>query len=1203
MKSVSIIVMICGLMFTGQFAIAANPENNRNQILLKSGVITTTENISGLVNESLQSGEIVQGRFYRIVQFNSVPDKSAKESMQAGGIRFLSYIPNNSYIISFPSNYDLHNLMSHNVRTMMKISPDMKLARALAEKNYPEYAISSIIKIDLVVQYFSDLSSTYVESEVRNSGCEIIASYPEYSQLHIRVNIEDINAISEKTFIKWMSPVAPPSSADDTKGRSLHRANYINADYSGGRHYDGRGVSISLADDGEVGPHIDFQGRLTNLLSTGPGGTHGDMTSGIAAGAGNLDPTKKGMGSGAWLYVHDVGAGPDGYDHIYNAPLYFTNYGAVITSTSYSQGCNDYDLYSSTGDQIVHDNPQMSLVFSAGNNGGGDCNYGAGSPWGTITGGFKQGKNVIACANLDAYEVLDNSSSRGPSADGRIKPDIASNGADQMSTDENNTYQVGGGTSAACPGIAGICSELYQAYRELTGNPNPESPLIKAVLLNSAEDIGNPGPDFTYGWGRVNALRALQTLEDNRYTMDSVDQGTSKTFSIQVPSGVNQLRAMVYWLDPQGDPLGTVALVNDLDMTVSIPAGSSVSPWVLDPSPNAGSLSANAVRGADHLNNVEQVTIDAPAAGNYTVHISGTTIPAGYQRYYIVWEFRTDAITLTYPNGGEGFVPGESEWLRWDAFGNSSTFNLEYSTDNGSTWITINSAVPANLRQYEWAIPSTVSDRVQLRISRGLQSDVTDANLSILGVPSNLTLDYVCIDTLQLSWTAAAGATGYEVSKLGTMFMDSIARTTATSIALPISQADDTWFSVKSIGTNGGAGRRAIAIHKAPGLQNCSFATDLAMVDLISPQDGNLFGCQNLGAVPVTVNLRNDGISIVNSFTISYTVNGGTPVTETYNGSIAHGAYLQYTFSTPVDFSVPGTYTFECSISYSGDQNPTNDLSQIQVVSASDATMPWSENFQSSFPPSGWSILSSGTTFSWAQSGSITGSDGNPTSAAWFDNYSYNNSGAIDFLNTMLVDMQAAGAPRMTFDVSYSVYSPYEDGLRVDISTDCGTTYVTTAYNKFGLALQTVATSNVDFTPSQASDWRNDTVDLTTWAHSLALLRFANINDFGNNLYIDNINIENDNVAGTGTLNKLSTLAAYPNPSTGAMQVKINNLPSSKLSLIVFDSQGRAVVNKSFANTSDAFTHNLDLKSFGKGIYFLRVTGDSKSYMLRLTII
>ena len=72
-----------------------------------------------------------------------------------------------------------------------------------------------------------------------------------------------------------------------------------------------------------------------------------------------------------------------------------------------------------------------------------------------------------------------------------------------MSTDENNTYQVGGGTSAACPGIAEFVLSCIRHTENWTGNPNPESPLIKAVLLNSAEDIGNPGPDFTYGWGRV----------------------------------------------------------------------------------------------------------------------------------------------------------------------------------------------------------------------------------------------------------------------------------------------------------------------------------------------------------------------------------------------------------------------------------------------------------------------------------------------------------------------------------------------------------------------------------------------------------------------------------------------------------------------------------------------------------------------------
>lgn len=63
--------------------------------------------------------------------------------------------------------------------------------------------------------------------------------------------------------------------------------------------------------------------------------------------------------------------------------------------------------------------------------------------WGNITGGYKQGKNVMAVANLDALEIIDNTSSHGPAEDGRIKPDISANGKDQMSTDENNTYQVG----------------------------------------------------------------------------------------------------------------------------------------------------------------------------------------------------------------------------------------------------------------------------------------------------------------------------------------------------------------------------------------------------------------------------------------------------------------------------------------------------------------------------------------------------------------------------------------------------------------------------------------------------------------------------------------------------------------------------------------------------------------------------------------
>ncbi|HRH67059.1 MAG TPA: S8 family serine peptidase, partial [Bacteroidia bacterium] len=1171
MNKIVFMGVACALLIAGISSRAGQPLPDPVKLLLKSGTLSTVNDFEKKISEPVPGSDIYLGRYYRLLQFNEIPDSQQRKEIASTGIRFLSYIPNRAYIVSIPQGYNLKQLSAWKVRSLLRLEPGMKLSRALAEHNYPAYARSEKEQIDLMIQYFSDIEPGIIAGELSRLGALVVSQYNDYSQIHVRVPLDFVDQLATLSSLKWISPVAPPSVPDDTKGRSLHRANMINSDFASGRHYDGAGVSISLADDGEVGPHIDFQGRLTNIVNTGPGGTHGDMTSGIAAGAGNLDPTKKGMGSGANLYVHDVGAGPDGYDHVYNAPLYFTQYGAVITSTSYSQGCNDYDLYSSAGDQIVHNNPQMSLVFSAGNNGLGDCSYGAGSPWGTITGGFKQGKNVIACANLDAYEVLDNSSSHGPSADGRVKPDISSNGKDQLSTDAENTYQVGGGTSAACPGIAGICSELYQAYREISGNANPESPLIKAVLLNSAEDIGNPGPDFTYGWGRVNALRAVQTLEQFRYSLDSVEQSTTHTFPIQVPAGVNQLRVMLYWLDPEGDPLGTIALVNDLDMSLTTPSSSLIAPWVLDPSPNATALSANAVRGSDHLNNVEQVTVLNPAAGMYTVSVAGISVPLGPQRFYIVWEFRTDEITLTYPNGGEGFVPGESEWLRWDAYGNSSAFNLEYSADDGTTWNSINPSVAANTRQYEWIVPSTISDRVKVRVTRAGNSDVSDANLSIMDVPAGLNIDFVCLDTVQLSWLPVNGAASYEVSMLGNLYMDSIGTTTGTFMTVPVSQSADTWFSVKGVGVNGGEGRRALAIHKSPGLQNCSFVADMSLVNMINPLAGNLFGCQNLNAVPVSINLRNDGINVVTSFTVSYSLNGGTPVTETYNGSLLHGAYLPYTFVAPVDLSVPGVYTLLCSITYNGDLNPTNDQIQIQISTSSTAALPLAEDFQLSFPPAAWSVVSSGASYAWAAKSGITGSDGNPTVSAWFDNYSYNNPGAEDYLTTLLTDMNGVGAPRLTFDVAYSVYSGYSDGLRVDISTDCGSTYVPTGYNKSGATLETVATSNTDFSPFAANNWRNDTVDLTAFANHFALIRFVNINDYGNNLYIDNVNIENDNLAGTGTVIHPVVISLFPNPASGECSVQIKNMPSRKLSFSLLDCQGKEVMLQNVENTGDVF--------------------------------
>ena len=97
------------------------------------------------------------------------------------------------------------------------------------------------------------------------------------------------------------------------------------------------------------------------------------------------------------------------------------------------------------------------------------------------------------------------SSSRGPAADGENKAkDIGAKGSSVYSTGHDNTYGTKTGTSMSCPGIAGILAQLYikEAYKELNNGQNPKSSIMKNILLNSADDIGNPGADFKKWLGR-----------------------------------------------------------------------------------------------------------------------------------------------------------------------------------------------------------------------------------------------------------------------------------------------------------------------------------------------------------------------------------------------------------------------------------------------------------------------------------------------------------------------------------------------------------------------------------------------------------------------------------------------------------------------------------------------------------------------------
>lgn len=1103
-------------------------------LYLQSGFIVPEANLATFLLSPVPA-DVYAGYYYRFLQFTDMPDREAQEAIRKSGLVLMDYVPKNTFMTAIPERYDRSKLASLGVRAVIQQDPSQKVSRSIAG-GFQDWAINERGTVDLDIQYHANIPLPAALAAAGKFG-RILGHQAQNRTISIRIRDTDLMKLTTEPWVFFVNSIAAPSEKEDTKGRSLHRSNTINSDFITGRRYDGTGVTVAIADDGFVGPHIDFTGRITNL-ATGSGQTHGDMTSGICVGAGNLNPVIRGMATGSYLYTMNIGS----YPQIINAVANYTNYGVVIASTSYSQGCNQYTSDTQFGDQLLYNNPQLQFVFSGGNSQTSNCSYGAGAGWGNITGGYKQGKNVVAVGNLSELEVLDATSSRGPASDGRIKPDICANGRNQLSTDENNTYQTGGGTSAASPGIAGIFAQLYQAYKQLNAAPNPPAALIKAAMLNSAEDIGNAGPDYTYGWGRVNALRALQTLEQNRYLTDSVTQGNTKTHTIVVPANTRQIRVMVYWSDVGGSTVAAPALVNNLNMTLTDPSLAVWNPWVLDPTPVVANLTAPAVRGVDSLNNVEQVTLDNPAAGNYSVNINGYALPSTGQRYYLVWEFRTDQVTMTYPNGGEGFVPGETEVLRWDGQRNLGTYALDYSVDNGLNWLPIVASVAQSTQHYSWLVPTAVSGAVKVRVRRGIYSDESDSSLAIIGVPTGLAVSWACPDSLRLTWSAVSGASGYTVYKLGTKYMDPIGSTTATNFVLTGTNPSlGYWFSVCATTAAGNKGRRAYAIYKAPGITNCPLATDVKLTSVSSPASGVLSNCQSNAALPVTVLLENFGQNAVSNIPVKYRLNNGSVVTQVYAGTIAPGATQLFTFTTTVNYSASGNYSLQVYTAYPGDLNLYNDTLLVNSSAFSLTTLPATETFQgSTFPPGGWSIQSAGGAYTWQQATGITGATGTATTCAYVNNYSYNNPAAEDKLVSYTVSLASASAARMTFDVSYARYSTtYFDGLRVDVSTDCGASWLPSGYLKSDLVLATAGTVTGVFTPSSAAQWRKDTVDLSAWVGTVIQVRFVNINGYGNSLYLDNVNFSA--YTPNPVLNLQLLIEGYHNGSGGMVPVLLNS--------------------------------------------------------------
>jgi hypothetical protein len=1191
-------------------SIATKANNPSDALLLNSGTIYPQGNINEFISEEISANEIVDGYYFRIIQFSDFPDEKIKKEINASGIILNTYLPYRAYNCAIPVGFDRRKLIQLNAHSVLSWNNNFKTDKVLTNADFPKHTVLEEGKVDVVIRYQNNILPERAKQLLSLNNYAIVGATDATHSVTLRVPFQRFNEVVELPFVYFVEAIPVPSTKDDTEGRSLHRSNTINADYSSGRHYDGSGVVVGLADDGAIGPHIDFTGRLTQHV-TGLGGNHGDMTSGICAGAGNLISRIRGMGTGAYLHVFDI----SGYPQIVNAVSNYNNYGIVITSTSYAQTCNDYNTDSELGDQLIHQNKQFSFCFSAGNEGTTDCQYGAGNLWGNITGGYKLGKNVIAVGNLDATDILENSSSRGPAIDGRIKPEICSNGIDQRSTDEYNTYQVGGGTSAACPGVAGTLSQLYQAYKSLTGQPNPPSGLIKACILNSAEDLGNPGPDFKHGWGRINAFRALTTLEDNRFLSDSVGQGQTKTHNITVPSGVKQLRVMLYWHDKEGSAAAAKALVNDLNLQVEDPSPAVFNPWVLDPTPNTTALNSLPVRGIDSLNNAEQVTIDNPVAGNYSITVNGFQIPLNHQEYFIVYEFRSDSIHVTFPIGGEGFVPSGAELIRWDAFDTAGTFDLRYSINNGSTWNNIITGLPGSERYYTWNVPNVVSDQVLIEVSRNGISDVNDSFFTIINMPSNFRVVFACPDSIGLAWNPISNASGYDVHMLGAKYMDVVGTTTDTSFIIAgTNPLTEYWFSVKALGPNGGKGPRGNAISHS-GLINCILNLDGGITDVISPPSGSLMSCMNLTNVPVTIEILNSGLTPITNFSLNYSLNGGTVTTEQFTDTIAPSSSMNFNFSQSLTIPGIGSYVLKIWITLSGDQNFYNDSinHSMTVVSGTTASLPLIEIFDS-------------------MAGCNTTNDCDltncPLTNGWFNaenginddiDWRVNNGSTPTNNSGPDTDHTTGGGAGKYIYLEASTCATNEAVLLspcIDLTSGIANPMLYFWYHMFGSAMGELHVDIIgetltvnDILPAKTGNlgnfWLKDSVSLSQFNGQKINIRFRGITGNGNqsDLALDDIGILDISTS----INEFTSLTpqfiVYPNPGTGIYQFITGKLNGNNSSILVYDALGKVVFRKELTENIANHSGTIDLTGFSKGVYTATLETDGYSKNIRLILV
>ncbi len=277
---------------------------------------------------------------------------------------------------------------------------------------------------------------------------------------------------------------------------------------------------------------------------------------------------------------------------------------------------------------------------------------------------------------------------------------------------------------------------------------------------------------------------------------------------------------------------------------------------------------------------------------------------------------------------------------------------------------------------------------------------------------------------------------------------------------------------------------------------------------IITPANGLSTGCTSVTPV---VTIQNLGTNTLTSATINVRLNGGGPITANWTGSLVQGATQNVTLA-PINLPTVGAYTLQVHTTLPNgqvDAVPSNDTATVSFSRVAQSAIPVSHDFETQFLPPGWSVVNpdAGETWGWFAPGA-----GGSVAAGSIDNYFYNAPGAIDDIRTNVVNttgLLATDSIWVTFDLAHKNYPGQDDRLQVVVSTDCGATF-NVIWEKAGAQLATAGSSTAPYYSPVANDWVNQRASIgqNLFGGGQIIVGFRNVNDWGNVVWIDNINID-----------------------------------------------------------------------------------------------